>query len=84
MPPLVERWNSLADDDKGLLPLLECFTSIAQAPREMDAMGWMHHNYHYPYICPCIHPTHPPRTYPSMHPTPPHPTSVGFQPYAQA
>ena len=31
MPPLVERWNSLADDDKGLLPLLECFTSIAQA-----------------------------------------------------
>jgi len=31
MPPLVERWMALADDDKGLFPLLECFTSIAQA-----------------------------------------------------
>lgn len=31
MPPLIARWNSLLDDDKGLLPLLECFTSIAQA-----------------------------------------------------
>jgi len=31
MPPLVARWESLRDDDKGLFPLLECFTSIAQA-----------------------------------------------------
>jgi len=31
MPPLVSRWNALANDDKGLFPLLECFTSIAQA-----------------------------------------------------
>jgi len=31
IPPLVQRWNSLGDDDKGLLPLLECFTSVAQA-----------------------------------------------------
>mmetsp|Transcript_74295 Transcript_74295/g.124000 ORF Transcript_74295/g.124000 Transcript_74295/m.124000 type:complete len:895 (+) Transcript_74295:39-2723(+) len=31
MPPLIERWSVLRDDDKGLFPLLECFTSIAQA-----------------------------------------------------
>jgi len=31
IPPLVQRWNMLPDDDKALLPLLECFTSIAQA-----------------------------------------------------
>ena len=31
MPPLVAKWNALADDDKSLFPLLECFTSIAQA-----------------------------------------------------
>ncbi|KAL3914104.1 MAG: hypothetical protein SGPRY_007740 [Prymnesium sp.] len=31
MPPLIARWNALADSDKGLFPLLECFTSIAQA-----------------------------------------------------
>eukprot|EP00897_Mesotaenium_endlicherianum_P000797 jgi/Mesen1/10718/ME000090S10178 len=31
MPPLVEKWQRLADTDKDLFPLLECFTSIAQA-----------------------------------------------------
>ncbi len=31
MPPLIEKWNGITDDDKSLLPLLECFTSIAQA-----------------------------------------------------
>ena len=31
LPPLVERWNGITDDDKSLFPLLECFTSIAQA-----------------------------------------------------
>ena len=31
MPPLVERWQLLGDEDNGLLPLLECFTSLAQA-----------------------------------------------------
>ena len=31
MPPLIERWNGVGDDDKSLLPLLECLTSIAQA-----------------------------------------------------
>lgn len=31
MPPLMAKWDSLADDDKELLPLLECFTAVAQA-----------------------------------------------------
>lgn len=31
MPPLVARWNALPDTDRELLPLLECFTSIAIA-----------------------------------------------------
>lgn len=31
MPPLVARWQALADTDRELLPLLECFTSLAQA-----------------------------------------------------
>lgn len=31
MPPLILRWNSLADEDRNLLPLLECLTSIASA-----------------------------------------------------
>ena len=31
MPPLIAKWNAIRDDDKSLLPLLECFTSISQA-----------------------------------------------------
>ncbi|XAR72677.1 hypothetical protein NMG60_11019397 [Bertholletia excelsa] len=31
MPPLITKWQQLSDSDKDLLPLLECFTSIAQA-----------------------------------------------------
>jgi len=31
MPPLIERWNVLKDDDKDLFPLLECLSSIATA-----------------------------------------------------
>jgi len=31
MPPLIEKWNQLSDNDKNLFPLLECLTSIAQA-----------------------------------------------------
>ncbi|WCJ39923.1 transportin 1 [Euphorbia peplus] len=31
MPPLIEKWRQLANSDKDLFPLLECFTSIAQA-----------------------------------------------------
>jgi len=31
MPPLIVRWNALPDDNPGLLPLLECLTSIATA-----------------------------------------------------
>ena len=31
MPPLIERWNSLRNDDKDLFPLLECLSSIATA-----------------------------------------------------
>jgi transportin-1 len=31
MPPLIAKWQQLPDSDKDLFPLLECFTSIAQA-----------------------------------------------------
>ncbi|KAL8139924.1 hypothetical protein V2J09_005945 [Rumex salicifolius] len=31
MPPLIAKWQQLADSDKDIFPLLECFTSIAQA-----------------------------------------------------
>lgn len=31
MPPLVAKWQALADTDRDLLPLLECFTSVALA-----------------------------------------------------
>eukprot|EP00054_Salpingoeca_dolichothecata_P020737 m.131371 g.131371 ORF g.131371 m.131371 type:complete len:874 (+) comp23728_c0_seq2:250-2871(+) len=31
MPPLIEKWNVLADDDKDLFPLLECLSSVATA-----------------------------------------------------
>ncbi|CAF0791593.1 unnamed protein product [Adineta steineri] len=31
MPPLIERWNLLRNDDKDLFPLLECLSSIATA-----------------------------------------------------
>jgi transportin-1 len=31
MPPLFNKWNHITDDDRNLLPLLECLTSIAQA-----------------------------------------------------
>ncbi|CAF1019344.1 unnamed protein product, partial [Rotaria sordida] len=31
MPPLIERWNLLTNDDKDLFPLLECLSSIATA-----------------------------------------------------
>ncbi|KAM7258081.1 hypothetical protein ACFE04_013822 [Oxalis oulophora] len=31
MPPLLTKWQQLSNSDKDLFPLLECFTSIAQA-----------------------------------------------------
>lgn len=31
MPPLIEKWNALKDDDKDLFPLLECLSSVATA-----------------------------------------------------
>ncbi|ONM15699.1 Transportin-1 [Zea mays] len=31
MPPLITKWQQLSNSDKDLFPLLECFTSIAQA-----------------------------------------------------
>lgn len=31
MPPLIEKWNTLKDDDRGLFPLLECLSSVATA-----------------------------------------------------
>eukprot|EP00124_Ichthyophonus_hoferi_P003751 Ihof_evm2s348 gene=Ihof_evmTU2s348 len=31
MPPLIEKWNGLQDDDRDLFPLLECLSSVATA-----------------------------------------------------
>ncbi|XP_052892868.1 transportin-1 isoform X1 [Anopheles moucheti] len=31
MPPLIEKWNNLKDEDKDLFPLLECLSSVATA-----------------------------------------------------
>ncbi|XP_042508481.1 transportin-1-like isoform X2 [Macadamia integrifolia] len=31
MPPLISKWQQLSNSEKDLFPLLECFTSIAQA-----------------------------------------------------
>lgn len=31
MPPLIEKWNILKDEDKDLFPLLECLSSVATA-----------------------------------------------------
>jgi len=31
MPPLMQKWNTLSDDDRNLFPLLECLTAVAQA-----------------------------------------------------
>ena len=29
MPPLIDKWNTLKDEDKDLFPLLECLSSVA-------------------------------------------------------
>lgn len=31
MPPLMHKWNTLADNDRNIFPLLECLTAIAHA-----------------------------------------------------
>ncbi|NXG12433.1 TNPO1 protein, partial [Sakesphorus luctuosus] len=31
MPPLIQKWNMLKDEDKDLFPLLECLSSVATA-----------------------------------------------------
>lgn len=31
MPPLLAKWQAFADDDRELMPLLECLTSLASA-----------------------------------------------------
>lgn len=31
MPPLIQKWNELKDEDKDLFPLLECLSSVATA-----------------------------------------------------
>ncbi|KAK9728992.1 hypothetical protein K7432_000629 [Basidiobolus ranarum] len=31
MPPLIEKWQSVGDDDRDLFPLLECLSSVAAA-----------------------------------------------------
>ncbi|GAB6026614.1 Transportin-1 [Chamberlinius hualienensis] len=33
MPPLIQKWNILKDEDKDLFPLLECLSSVATALR---------------------------------------------------
>lgn len=33
MPPLINKWNILKDEDKDLFPLLECLSSVATALR---------------------------------------------------
>jgi transportin-1 len=33
LPPLIAKWNQLADSDRQLFPLLECLSSVAQALR---------------------------------------------------
>ena len=38
MPPLIAKWQSLADSDRDLLPLLECFTAIAPAIGETQLL----------------------------------------------
>ncbi|ODV98220.1 hypothetical protein PACTADRAFT_38083 [Pachysolen tannophilus NRRL Y-2460] len=37
LPPLIEKWHSLADDDKDLWPLLECMSSVAASLGESFA-----------------------------------------------
>lgn len=39
MPPLVAKWQSLADTDRDLLPLLECFTGIVSAIGEQASLA---------------------------------------------
>ena len=34
MPPLIQKWNQLKDEDKDLFPLLECLSSVATALQE--------------------------------------------------
>lgn len=34
MPPLIQKWNALKDEDKDLFPLLECLSSVATALQE--------------------------------------------------
>lgn len=34
MPPLIQKWNMLKDEDKDLFPLLECLSSVATALQE--------------------------------------------------
>merc|ERR1719147_533519 len=34
MPPLIQKWNILKDEDKDLFPLLECLSSVATALQE--------------------------------------------------
>lgn len=31
LPPLIQKWNQIADDDRNFLPLLECLTSVSAA-----------------------------------------------------
>lgn len=43
MPPLVAKWQSLADTDRDLLPLLECFTAITSAVGNSTFQAFMPH-----------------------------------------
>ncbi|KAF3913203.1 Transportin-1 [Arthrobotrys entomopaga] len=52
MPPLLERYQSIRDDNQELLPLLECLSFIAQA------MGEYFHLYAQPIFYRCLHLIH--------------------------
>ena len=44
MPPLIQKWNQLKDDDKDLFPLLECLSSVATALQVLinEKKHWQH------------------------------------------
>ncbi|KAH1022998.1 hypothetical protein HUJ04_012291 [Dendroctonus ponderosae] len=48
MPPLIQKWNVLKDEDKDLFPLLECLSSVATALQ----LGFL--PYCEPVYCRCV------------------------------
>jgi len=52
MPPLIERWGRLKDDDEDLIPLLECLSSVTMA----TGRGFL--SYAAPVFERCLHIVH--------------------------